>query len=336
MSKKLEQKGSIDFSDLDAQSPPSTTPIVVEPHIQASSTHSPQLARPRSGVAAINRSIGIQQELQEARERLKTFDDALIVVKLDPKLIRDSPWRNRDLRSFDTEAFRQLKAEVLAAGGNVQPVKVRPIGLNQYEIVYGRRRTRACLELGLEVNAVIDSELSDFQAFVDMYRENMSREDLTPWEQGMMYADALQKGVFPSLRKLAEGLGVNLGNASVAIQLAQLPAEVISAFKSPLDLQFRWAKPLKEAIDRDPSRVLQVATEIVALEPRPNAKEIFERLTGQTTPAKNQSREIKVGRKVVGAIVRDEKGGVTLRINAGAISIEQEKRLLQFFSELLS
>ena len=42
-----------------------------------------------------------------------------------------------------------------------------------------------------------------------MDRENREREDLSPYEQGTMYQQALDAGLFPSQRRLAEQLGVN-------------------------------------------------------------------------------------------------------------------------------
>lgn len=344
----MAAKGAIDFSDLDKGSSGAKAASAAPAHaavagiaerspLPPSSAAAP--AQRRSGVAAIGRSISIQQELHEARDRLRQFEDAKIIVRLDPAMIRDSRWRNRDLRSFDTPEFRTLKDEIQRSGGNVQPIKVRRLSEPEaYEIVYGRRRTRACLELGLPVAAVVD-DLSEQQAYMEMYRENVARENLTPWEQGVMYDDALTQGLFPSLRRLAEALGISSGNVAVARKLAHLPKEVIEAFPSPLELQFRWATPLEECLQKDPQRVLRTADELAKASPRLSAKLVFERLTS-LAPASQKSastsHELKLGRKVVGSISFDSSGAVTMKMKPGAVPAEKQHRLIDVVSKFLA
>lgn len=344
----MAAKGAIDFSDLDERTPrakdvsPASVPsevtgAVEKPQVAPSSASAP--TQRRSGVAAIGRSISIQQELHDARDRLRQFEDAKIIVRLDPAQIRDSRWRNRDLRSFDTPEFRALKEEIQRSGGNVQPIKVRRLADREsYEIVYGRRRTRACLELGLQVAAVVE-DLSEQQAYMEMYRENVARENLTPWEQGVMYDDALTQGLFPSLRRLADALGISSGNVAVARKLAHLPKEIIEAFPSPLELQFRWATPLEECLQKDPQRLLRTAEELAKASPRPSAKTVFERLTGSTVNVSKPgltSHELKLGRKVVGSISFDSSGAIAMKVKPGAVPVERQRGLIDVVSRFLA
>ena len=76
-----------------------------------------------------------------------------------------------------------------------------------YEIVFGHRRHRACLELGLLVVTLV-KDLTEQELFEQMDRENRQRKDLTAYEQGEMYRHALDEGLYPSMRKLSESLGV--------------------------------------------------------------------------------------------------------------------------------
>jgi len=299
----------------------------------------PPVPRLRSGVEAINRSVSIQQELQSAKARLKDFEEAKIVVPIDPNRVRESPWKNRDPRSFETASFLELKEKIRASGGNEQAVKVRRVGSDDkgdlYEIVWGRRRTQACRELGYPVNAVIE-DLTDAQAFRQMHGENLDRDDLSPWEQGLMYKDAVDQKIFGSgsMRQTAEALGVNQGNMTVAIKLANLPADVVAAFTSPLELQFRWAAPLADALQADPARVLRLAEQIVKESPRPPAKLVFERLTG-LAKEKPVARDFRVGKKLVGTWVRDEQGAITMKLKAGVLTKEQAKEAQDFIASLL-
>ena len=228
------------------------------------------------------------------------------VLKLPAKLIRPSVWANRHVDSFEGPQFLAFRAEIESAGGNVQPIKVRrvkdQVSDEQYEVVFGHRRHRACLDLGLMVSAVVE-DVDDKTLFVEMERENRQRTDLRPYEQGVMYARALEAGIFPSLRKLAEEVGVDVGNASKAVALARLPEVVLDCFSSRLDIQFRWASELKLALDKEQDVVLARASGIKKQLLAGNSiasQRVVDLLVGKVSPkAKIASREIKVGGRVL-------------------------------------
>lgn len=278
------------------------------------------------------RARAAEDRAQDLAQQLEQWDGAKAARLLDPNHIRPSRWANRHDLSFSTPAFQALKAEIAEAGSNVQPIKVRPLGevdgVAQYELVYGHRRHRACLELGLRVLALIDT-LDDAALFVEMERENRGRADLSPWEQGVMYRRALDSGLFPSQRRLAAAIGAQSGNVSTAVQLGSLPKEVVQAFPSPLDLQFRWAAPLTTALEKDPAGVLSRAREIMAETPRPSAKEVLARLLGSEEEAGPTATELKVAGKVVGGWEKDARGNLTLRLKKGALPPQDEKQLLE-------
>ncbi|WP_019142564.1 ParB/RepB/Spo0J family partition protein [Noviherbaspirillum massiliense] len=203
------------------------------------------------------------EKVAQLEERLKQFEGVLPVKLIDPALIVQSKWANRTQQNFESAEFKQLVEEIREAGGNVQPIKVRPVDGQQdaYEIVFGHRRHRACQELGLPVLAMVE-EVSDVSLFKEMDRENRTRLDLSPWEQGMMYRRALQEKLFTSQEQMARELGVDAGNLSKALRLADLDQRLIEAFSSPLDLQYRWAKPLSDAMRNDAEGVLERAAQL--------------------------------------------------------------------------
>jgi ParB family chromosome partitioning protein len=70
---------------------------------------------------------GAVQEAEALRARVKSLEQDAPLRKIDPSMIRPSKWANRHEASFLTAEFQELKAEIAAAGGNVQPIKVRPV-----------------------------------------------------------------------------------------------------------------------------------------------------------------------------------------------------------------
>ena len=260
----------------------------------------------------------VTKENEELKDRLEQFADSNPTKLLDPTHIHDSKWANRIEDSFQLEEFRQLKDEIADAGGNVQPIKVRPRPgqTGEYEIVFGHRRRRACVELGLPVLAIIE-ELDDQALFGQMDRENRNRVNLRPYEQGRMYARALDEGLFPSLRKLAESVGIDSTNVSRAVALARLPSDVLNAFPSPLDLQYRWAPDLAEALQKDPERILGLARAIASRDPRPSSKAVVKELCAplsQTATFQEPSKVDLSGANGATAVIRYNGGNVEIAV----------------------
>lgn len=85
-------------------------------------------------------------------------------------------------RYFDLQKLQQL-AESIRAHGILEPLLVRPLTGDRYELVAGERRYRAAKEVGLQEVPVVMRELSDLQAVELALIENLQREDLNPVEE---------------------------------------------------------------------------------------------------------------------------------------------------------
>lgn len=288
--------------------------------------------------------VGVQAKLREASAKLADLAGAVVVRSMDPKTIRRSEWANRVEAEFQTPEFRQLKDEIASAGGNVQPIKVRAVVAEIgafdgqtpiFEIVFGHRRHQACLELGLSVSAIVVDKMDDRSLFEAMDRENRGRKNLSAWEQGRMYEEALRKGLYPSLRRLAESLSVNLSDASRTVQLAKLPKELVAAFATPLDLQVRWAKPLTDALQRDPDGVLQRAREATELGGDRSPTDVFARLIGRPSKTEPQHINISAGKKRLAVMSVATNGKVTVDFELGAVSAAQHAALAKLLKSFL-
>ena len=300
------------------------------------------------------------REAESLRERLAGFEGALPVRRLDPHSVRASAWANRHEDSYRDAAFLALQAEIAAAGGNVQAIKVRPLAAAgpgvgpsnapggralagggagaRYEIVFGHRRHRACLALGLPVLAMVE-DLPEQQMFVQMERENRSRKDLSAWEQGTMYARALDQGLYPSNRQLASAIGRDLGDIGKALSLARLPLAVVQAFASPLDLQYRWAKPLGDAQQRDPEGLVLRARALKAQADKLGPKQIFDALVGaepaQRGAAARADITVRVAGKVVAVVSADAQGHTQVRFTK-VLKTEQRQALAVALEQFLA
>jgi ParB family chromosome partitioning protein len=267
------------------------------------------------------------QKVASLEARLKEFDGALAVRLIDPQNVVPSKWANRIDDSFDSVEFAQLREEIAQSEGNVQPIKVRPLtgDADRYEIVFGHRRHRACLELSLPVLAFVE-EVSDQDLFKEMDRENRKREDLSPWEQGRMYRRALNEELFASLGELSKELGVDKGNLSKALKLADLPGEIVNAFPSPLELQYRWAKLLNDALQSDPEGVLARAKEIVEDKgTKRSSKEVLDSLLGVDVRTPTIQAIVVDGKAVAKVLIDDDR--VSVQFAKGVLGGEKTKQL---------
>lgn len=275
-------------------------------------------------------------------EMLKSENEALKAGKpsvlIDATLILQSDWANRLGDSFTTPDFAAFKAEIAAAGVNTQPIKVRPVsgsGGTKYEIVYGHRRHRACLELGLKVSAIID-DLDDKELFIEMERENRGRVDLTPYEQGVMYARAIDKKLFSSIRKLAEDINEDPTLVSKSITLARLPDPVLDSFVSRLDVQYRWSTALKSAIEKEPDLISARAADIKKQRAGGgivSSQMAFDLLVGNSSLITNPAaRKVAVGNQTL--VITEKKNKVAFVMPT--ISREKQTRIEKFIAELMA
>ena len=284
----------------------------------------------------------VQRRLDVATKIVEKFDGADLVVALETRLVRRSQWANRNPAEFLSPEFQALRKEIGNAGGNTQPIKVRRIESvvdgqpELFEIVFGHRRFQACVEEGLKVNAVIVDHMTDLELFEAMERENRGRKNLSAWEQGMMYQDALKKGLYPSARKLEESLNLNHSDCTRALQLAKLPKTVVNAFATPLDLQVRWAKHLTDSMQKNPDSVLAVAKEIAANRNGLSSAEIFERLIGKLHARTNDGQDILVDGKKAATFKIGAAGRAVIEFEAGALKPNKHTQLMSMISKFLA
>lgn len=321
------------------------------PRPAAEPSGAPDPSKPRTAPGTMMGFLTAQSaavhEAEQLKDRVKTLEGEAPLRKLDPATVRPSKWANRHEASFQSAEFDQLKAEIGAAGGNVQPIKVRPLRVlngstppeeQGFELIFGHRRHRACLELGLPVLAAIE-EATDASLFEQMERENRGRKNLSAWEQGCMYRRALDDGLYPSLRRLAESLSVDVSLVSKSVTLARLPEAVVAAFQSPLEIQFRWAAPLAEAVQKDPDGILARAKALAADRGKIGSAEIFASLTATPTGPQNvtkpATRVISTAGKKSATFTTDDKGRAVVRFEAGVLTEAKRKALIKAIEELL-
>lgn len=194
---------------------------------------------------------------------------------LDPKIVHVSPFHGRHDDLLRDASMRSLKNDV-ARGGNLIPVLVRQTAayrgtdvIFEYELVYGRRRLQACLELGLPLQAVV-RQMSMTDAFLAMMAEASS--NWSAFELGVSLKRALDAGLFSSQRRLAEACRLEHRFVVTAIAIVALPPVVLQAFKSPTSISASALGALVIALERDAEDVIRRAKRLANAERLTSAK----------------------------------------------------------------
>ncbi|CAD5366594.1 ParB domain-containing protein [Rubrivivax sp. A210] len=170
---------------------------------------------------------------------------------LDPAAVAFPSWlRFRAPQSFSDAGYARLKASIVHMGGNVQPIKACPVDAGRYELVFGTLRLRTCLELGLPVTASLDV-VTGPRLVVELDASNGDKQ-VSAFERGCLYDSALQAGVFPSRRRLAESVGRPLRDVSDAILIATLPPPVLTCLRDPRALKVGMATKVAARWEADP------------------------------------------------------------------------------------
>ena len=133
-------------------------------------------------------------------------------------------------RDFDQEALQEL-ADSIKAQGVMQPIVVRQVGNQRYEIVAGERRWRACQLAGLADIPAIIRDISDEAAIAMALIENIQRENLNPIEEAMALR-RLQSEFSLSQQEVATAVGKSRSVVANLLRLLSLESEVVEHLQS--------------------------------------------------------------------------------------------------------
>ncbi|NVO55926.1 ParB/RepB/Spo0J family partition protein [Rhodobacteraceae bacterium B1Z28] len=131
---------------------------------------------------------------------------------------------NQPRRTFMPEQLDELAASVKEKG-IIQPLIVRAVGENEYEIVAGERRWRAAQMAQLHEIPVIVREFDDTEVLEVAIIENIQRADLNAVEEAAGYKQLMDR-FGHTQEKLAEALGKSRSHIANLLRLLSLPMDV--------------------------------------------------------------------------------------------------------------
>jgi ParB family chromosome partitioning protein len=161
-------------------------------------------------------------------------------------------------RDMHQEALEEL-AESIKAQGVLQPIVIRPISNDKYEIVAGERRWRATQLAGLDTIPAVIRDVSDEAAIAMALIENIQREDLNPIEEAVALK-RLQDEFELTHQQVADAVGKSRTSVTNLLRLIALDSEVKKLLENG-DIEMGHARSV---LSLEPLRQREIAQQVVA------------------------------------------------------------------------
>jgi ParB family chromosome partitioning protein len=147
---------------------------------------------------------------------------------IDIDKIKPNPHQPR--RNFEDEALTEL-ATSIKTFGVIQPLTVRKTNQDEYQIISGERRYRACLMADLKQVPAYVRSANDQEVLEMALVENIQREDLNPIEIAITYSRLMEECALTQ-EKLSERVGKQRSTISNYIRILKLSPEIQTAVKN--------------------------------------------------------------------------------------------------------
>ena len=169
---------------------------------------------------ALRKPVGyVNKEVVGARGRQENTAD---ILRIPVDMIEPNPYQPR--MSFDQTALEELASSIRTLG-LIQPVTVRRITDNRYQIISGVRRYKACRLAGMTTIPAYIRDAND-QGMLEMaIVENVQRENLDPIELALSYQRLIDECSLTQ-DMLADRVGKKRATVANTIRLLKLPAKV--------------------------------------------------------------------------------------------------------------
>lgn len=143
------------------------------------------------------------------------------IFYISPELISPNIYQPR--KHFNEESIDEL-AQSIKIYGIIQPISIRKLGNENYELVAGERRLRAAKKLGLEEVPAIIIDITDKDSAAIALLENLQREDLNFIEEAEAYHNLIKDHSYTQ-EQLAEVIGKKQSTIANKLRILKLDME---------------------------------------------------------------------------------------------------------------
>ena len=200
-------------------------------------------------MSTIRKPVGYVNKEVVGNDQPKTSSADILRIPVD--MIEPNPYQPR--MSFDQEALEELTDSIKTLG-LIQPITVRTISDNRYQIISGERRFRACRLAGMDMIPAYIRNTND-QGMLEMaIVENIQRENLDPIEVALSYQRLIDECNLTQ-EQMAFRVGKKRASVTNFLRLLKLPAKIQHDLKVGL-LSVGHAKVLLGIEDMNTQEIL--------------------------------------------------------------------------------
>lgn len=172
----------------------------------------------------------VEEFVEESSEESVVDDEDRVTIKSVTQRRTDevpidsvSPNPDQPRTNFKREELEELAASI-EKDGLLQPILVRPMGSQKYQIIAGERRWQACKMVGLSTVPVRIKEADDDKALELALVENVQRSDLNPIEEAYGYRRMMERRNLTQ-SEVAQAMSKGRSTVANALRLLELPEE---------------------------------------------------------------------------------------------------------------
>lgn len=255
---------------------------------------------------------------ESEQEQLETFQR---VEDLPMDKIFPNQFQPRTV--FNEDKIAEL-AQTIEEHGIIQPIVVRKMDPDYYEIIAGERRFRAALSLEMETIPAVVQEMDDEEVAAIALIENLQREQLTPIEEAKAYRNLLDiQDVTQEL--LATRLGKSQSAIANKLRLLKLPEEIQAAV---LDKQISERHARSLLVLETEEQQLEILKEVLAnhWNVKQTETRIQELITKkETKPKKTKPKHQSISKDIRIALNTIKQSVTMVKDNGMELDVEEEE-----------
>ncbi len=284
--------------------------------------------------ALMNPNAIVNQDLVQPPDysNIKDDDGKLIdiLARIAVEFISPNPYQPR--MGFDPQALEELKKSIIS-NGLIQPITVRRIQGNRYQLISGERRLRAYKDIGYkEIPAYIIKVDSDEILLALALIENIQRERLNPIEIGRAFKRLMEE-CHLTQEEIADKVGKDRTTIANSIRLLKLPYKIQEALVNE-EISSGHARALIN-IPNEATQI-QILEKILANNLSVRKVEQLVKKIGQEEKPQKKSFSIPGGNRLVSANFKDVEDKLR-KIFGTKVSCKQKKDgsgeiIIEFYS----
>ncbi|MDT8392329.1 MAG: ParB/RepB/Spo0J family partition protein [Bacteroidales bacterium] len=208
------------------------------------------------------------------------------IANIDVNKIEANPFQPRS--SFDSDLLQEL-AGSLKTQGMIQPITVRKLGFEKYQLISGERRLRAAILAELSEVPCYIRVANDEQMLEMALIENIHRKDLNAIEIAISYQRLIEECKLTH-EKLSDRISKNRSTITNYLRLLKLPAEVQLALRDQ-EISMGHARAIINIVD--PEKQLSILRKIISqdLSVR-QVEELVRKINSGTEKPKTEAAEL--------------------------------------------